>query len=180
MGVITTDNPKGAGRKTDLTDELFVEIKRLTLEGKNLREMSKVMEIPEVTIYSWHGNNYNNFRDKVEGWRRDRKLMLANNVIEEMLTMPVMVTRIEGYGEDKEEVVKTEPALVKIKQDTAKFVLETLDKDNYSKRTENTGKDGKDLLPTPLLTYALCDNNSNKKDNGNDEENSDSTRRNVS
>ena len=35
--------------------------------------------------------------------------------------------------------------------DIAKFVAKTVGKDNYSDRTEHTGKDGKDLMPTPIL-----------------------------
>ena len=46
-------------------------------------------------------------------------------------------------GVEKEVYVVTEPALVKIKQDTAKFVAERLGKgDGYSTRTEVTGADG--------------------------------------
>lgn len=117
------------GRPTDLTDELLVEIKQLILDGKNLKEIARIKEMPEVTIYKWHENNYLNFYDKVEGWRRDRKLMLANRNIEAILQLDT---------NDKD--------FVKIVSDMSKFVAETLDKKNYSKRTENTGADGKDLV----------------------------------
>lgn len=76
--------------------------------------------------------------------KKKRLLTKAENALEETLDMPVEVQRIEGYGEDKEVIVRTEPALVKIKQDTAKFIAETVGKEEgYSKRTELTGKDGK-------------------------------------
>jgi hypothetical protein len=41
-------------------------------------------------------------------------------------------------------------------------VLETLDKDVYSKRSELTGKDGKDLMPKPILD--VQQNNGDKQD----------------
>lgn len=96
--------------------------------------------------------------------RRSTLFEKAEKVLEDMLTMPVETADIRGYssnrgrnrnrrdgdeediGEDEYEpvlVVKTEPALVKIKQDTAKFVAERLGKnDGYSTRTELTGADG--------------------------------------
>lgn len=101
----------------------------------------------QITTEKW-------FTEKV---RRVNLLGKAEKVLDEMLEMPVDVQRVEGYGEDRETVVKTEPALVKIKQDTAKFVAERLGKDEgYSSRVENTGKDGKEL-PTPIM-YVQRDN----------------------
>jgi len=40
--------------------------------------------------------------------------------------------------------------LVKIKQDTAKFAVERLGKEDWSTRQEHSGPNGKDL-PTPIL-----------------------------
>lgn len=50
-----------------------------------------------------------------------------------------------------EVVVKQDPQLLKIKQDTLKFLAERLNKAKYSTRQEITGKDGKDL-PTPIIS----------------------------
>lgn len=134
------------GRPTDLTDELLVEIKQLILDGKNLKEIARIKEMPEVTIYKWHENNYLNFYDKVEGWRRDRKLMLANRNIEAILQLDT---------NDKD--------FVKTVSDMSKFVAETLDKKNYSKRTENTGADGKDLIPVLVKFIDSNEDNNNPK-----------------
>lgn len=80
--------------------------------------------------------------------RRLELLPKSEKVLEEMLDMPVEVLKVEGYGDDRQEVVKTEPSLIKIKQDTAKFLAERLGKDEgYSLRSELTGKDGEDLIP---------------------------------
>lgn len=74
--------------------------------------------------------------------RRSRMHDKGEEVLEEMLDMPVEVIQYEGQGEARRPVVVTEPALVKIKQDTAKFTVERLGKENWSGRQEHTGADG--------------------------------------
>lgn len=91
------------------------------------------------------------FADKVltTDWfkGRLRRLNLKNKgeqVLEEMLNLPLYVATGEVKGKDGVEVpfVKIDPALVKIKQDTAKFVTERLGKDDWSTRNEVTGAGG--------------------------------------
>jgi len=55
------------------------------------------------------------------------------------------------------KVKKRDPALTKIKQDTAKFVSERLSKDEWSQRSELTGKDGSELVPTDEKTKENID-----------------------
>lgn len=84
--------------------------------------------------------------------RRIGMLDKAEKVLEECLEMPVSIEKLEGRGEDAELVVKTDPALIKIKQDTAKFIAERVGKnEGYSTRTELTGAEGEALIPKPLL-----------------------------
>jgi hypothetical protein len=141
-----------AGRKTDLTKELFAKIKNSILEGNNLKETARICDIEENTLYRWNCDNYASLSNKVEGWKRDRKLLLAEKKIEQILELSI-----------------SDKATLKIQAYIAKFTAETLGKDNYSKRTENTGKDGKDL-PQPIL-FAVEDktnvqnNNSDNQDN---------------
>ena len=78
----------------------------------------------------------------------DKMLRKAENVLDEMLDMPVVISKVDISDGEPKEVVKTEPALVKVKQDTAKFVAERRGKDRWSNRTEVTGAGGKDLIPT--------------------------------
>lgn len=52
---------------------------------------------------------------------------------------------------------------VKTVSDMSKFVAETLDKKNYSKRTENTGADGKDLIPVLVKFIDGNEDNNNSK-----------------
>ena len=127
-------NPNGAGRPTDLTDELFAEIKKAVFVVGTLGEIAERCGISTSTFYHWHNDNYANLKDKVEGWRRDSKLEKADRNIDEILDLP----------RDDKDFAKTVA-------DMTKFVKETLDKPNYSKRTEMTGAGGKDL-PTPILS----------------------------
>ena len=135
--------PKKPGPKTELDDNLFKDIKKAIIDGNNLRETAKVCGINEGTFYVWHSDNYLKLADKIEGWKRDRKIMLATRNLEEILDMDTDNNIL------KNDVVYTgkDPALLRIKADMTKFTLETLDKDNYSKRNELTGKDGDKLMP---------------------------------
>lgn len=118
------------GRNSILTDEVFGQIKKAILDGNNLRDTANICGINELTFYAWTADNYLNISDKIEGWKRDRKLMLADKNIDAILQLDV---------NDKD--------FVKTVSDMSKFVKETLDKKNYSKRNEMTGADGKDLQP---------------------------------
>lgn len=80
------------------------------------------------------------FRDKV---RRLNMLSKAEKVLEEMLELD---TKTVKEDEDGEQIIRVDSALVKIKQDTAKFIAERVGKaEGYSTRTEHTGAEGKDL-----------------------------------
>jgi len=87
----------------------------------------------QITTTEW-------FKGKV---RRLNMLNKAEVVLEEMLTMPVGRMNLKDKMGEEEEVVTTDTGLVKIKQDTAKFLAERLGKnEGYATRTEHTGKDG--------------------------------------
>lgn len=83
------------------------------------------------------------FKWFVEKTRRLNLLNKAEKVLEEMIDMSTINTVERG----DELIVKTDPALTKIKQDTAKFLAERLGKENYSSRSELTGPDGSNLVP---------------------------------
>lgn len=120
-----------AGRPTDLTDELFAKIKECVLDGKSLKDTATHCQISDSTFYDWSYKNYRGFADKVEGWKRDRKLKLADITSDLIQTLPA----VDDNG-------KLDKELLKIKQKEAEFIRETLGKAYYSKRTELTGKDG--------------------------------------
>ena len=126
---------KEAGRPTILDEELFRKIKQSILDGNDLRETAKVCDITESTLYCWHSDNYLNISDKIEGWKRDRKLIQADKNIDNILRLP-----------------HTDKDFVKVVSDMSKFVKETLDKQYYSKRSELTGAEGRALiLPAELI-----------------------------
>lgn len=114
-----------AGRPTDLTEEMFDKIKQSILDGNDLRKTANIIGKSEDVLYQWHSKNYSGLADKIEGWKRDRKLMLANRNIEAILCLGIS---------DKETT--------KVVADMSKFVAETLGKDTYSKRSELTGANG--------------------------------------
>lgn len=134
------------GRPTALDNDLLRKIKQSILDGNDLKKTANVCEIPESTLYTWHSDNYLTLADKIEGWRRDRKLMLANENIVKILQLDI---------NDKD--------FVKTVSDMSKFVAETLDKKNYSKRTENTGADGKDLIPVLVKFIDSNEDDNNSK-----------------
>lgn len=154
--------PGEAGRPTDLTEAVFRQIERAVLEGKNLKEIASITEIPVTTLYTWSSDNYLNLRDKIEVWKLDRKLMLANKNIAKFLTMSSKNTGVTKKGDIFEF---NDPRLLKIKADASFFVAETLGKKNYSKRSELTGADGKDLQPV-LVKFIDSDDKDNPDTSG--------------
>ena len=84
------------------------------------------------------------FADKV---RRLGMLSKAEKVLEETLDMDTSITTIVN----EVEVVKIDPALAKIKQDTAKFIAERVGKEYYSTRSEVTGADGKEIKGNTII-----------------------------
>ena len=110
-----------AGCPTKLTKEMLTKIKECILNDKNLKETAKICEVPESTMYCWHSDNYLSLADKIEGWKRDYKLQLAEGNIKEILKMDV---------ERKESL--------KVVADMSKFTAETLGKKSYSKSISST------------------------------------------
>ena len=136
------------GRKTDLTRELLKQIKESILDGNDLKTTAKVCGINEGTFYVWHSDNYLRIADKIEGWKRDRKVILASNNVEELLQISDNQNRKYVNKKGTEVTIEgRDSQLTRVKADMSKFVLETLDKENYSKRSELTGKDGDSLIP---------------------------------
>lgn len=137
------------GPKTVLEDkEVVAKIKELILAGKTYKETAELIEVPVSTFYTWVTDNYLNLAIKLDGWKKDRKLNLAEQKIEDILELPIS---------DKESL--------KVQADIAKFTAETLGKADYSKRTDLTT--GGEKLPTPILNgyvQTLQTDNSNKED----------------
>ena len=92
----------------------------------------------------------------IEKVRRMNLLGKAEKVLDSMLEIDHRVPKIGMLGpikdkKTKKQVMETDAQILKVKQDTAKFVAERLGKnEGYSTRTEIGGPDGKDLFrPSP-------------------------------
>jgi len=145
-----------AGRKTDLTDEMFGKIKRSILDGNDLKTTANVCEIEINTLYCWTADNYLNLSDKIEGWRRDRKVNLASKNIEDILEMSITNTVLSKDGEDTFEI--DDVGKLRVKADISKFVLEALDKP-YKPKSDLTSGD----KPISILNNVISGNDSNKE-----------------
>lgn len=124
------------GRPSQLDDEQFLlKIKNLVLEGKIESEMQEILDIPKGTWDYWKWKNYNSFQDLLTMYRHERMIKKAE-------------VNLEVLQESEDERVNLQANT---------FVLETLNKGKFSKRSELTGKDGKDL-PTPILGNVQLNN----------------------
>lgn len=80
--------------------------------------------------------------------RRLNLLGKSEKVLEETIDMPVQTLKIPRYSDEEDEIdeveyVVTDPALVRVRLDAAKFVAERLGKtEGYTTRTEVSGPDG--------------------------------------
>ena len=108
------------GRPTDLTDELVDKIKQSILSGNDLKTTANIIGKSEDVMYQWNSKNYSGIADKIEGWKRDYKLSLADKNINDILKIGAIPDKVT----------------LKVVADMSKFVKETLDRDNYKKRTE--------------------------------------------
>lgn len=127
--------------------ELLGRIKKAVFEGKNLKEIAEASGMSEATLYTYHADNVRNIADKIEGWRRDRKLMLADERLEEVL-------QLDARDKDFTRAVL----------DASKFVKETLDSKNYSRLTKIGDPEGKALTISAII---------DKLDDGSGEETAD-------
>lgn len=116
------------GVKTVLNDEMILKLRQGVLEGKNAVEMSKTLGISEKTIYAWRTHNYQGIQDKWNSWELQRKLKLAEEFSERLMTLPV----------DENGRVNTK--LASIQQREAEFLRSSLliARDKYDKRESGT------------------------------------------
>ena len=137
---------KKVGRKTDMTPELIKEIKQCILDGNDIKttatiifnnssniskkEKERGVENYIQKFYNWNYENYLDISDKIEGWKRDRKILMADNNIEDILALGIR---------DKDSL--------KVVADMAKFIKETLDKKYYSKQLNTDITTGGKPLP---------------------------------
>lgn len=132
---------KDNGRPTNFTKKLSLDIRRMILEGETYKQIQETLSIPAGTWTNWYWLNQKAeddssqcFRDFVNSAKEERMVRSA----EEMVATLV-------YAEDD-----------RVKLNASTFLLETLGKAKYSKRTEQTGANG-EPLSVSVVRYA--DNN---------------------
>lgn len=128
----------GAGRPSLLTQEVRTKIRQALKEKRTMKEVADLIGISVNTLDTWYYEDYQDFRTFYDTCNHERMLKKAEKNQEEYLAMDTKQKKII----DGVEYIVVDAALEKIKQDSTKFVQETLGKKYYSKRTENTGKDG--------------------------------------
>jgi hypothetical protein len=128
-----------SGRPPVYSEELTTKIRALVLDSVSYKDIQQILEIPTGTWDHWVYTDYEGFRGKLNQWKKERIVKKAEAEIESLI----------GF-EDK-----------RVSLNASTFALETLGKEDYSKRSEITGKDGKDL-PIPILNGIQSDN-SNKE-----------------
>lgn len=118
------------GRPTELTEELTLKIRERVLKGFQYIEIQKELEISPNTWDTWVYKDYQDFRRKLNEWKQERMVKKAEQKLDILM-------------DSENEKVSLQASI---------FIAETLGKDTgYTKRVENTGKDGKDLIPQPIL-----------------------------
>lgn len=119
------------GPQPILTEDLTLKIRKLYLDGLNYKQIQETLEINDSTWDSWVYKDYKDFRANLKKWKHEKLIEQAEANLPELLA-----------SED-----------LNIKTKNTHFTLETLGKaEGYTKRTELTGEDGKDLT-IGLINY---------------------------
>lgn len=110
---------KDVGRPSQLDDKgFFLKIRELVLDGQSYLEIQKILDIPLGTWNHWYYNNTHNFQDILLSYKHERMIKKAE-------------ANLEVLQESEDERVNLQANT---------FVLETLSKNKYSKKTEQDGK----------------------------------------
>lgn len=131
-------------RPSDLTDELTLQIRELVLQGVKYKDIQEKLDIPSNTWDAWVYKDYKDFRKDLNSWKYERLLKKSEKLSEEILDA-IHIGTEGNYDKD----------LLRIKQKESEFIRETLGKNEYSKRTENTGAGGTPLVPIERETLDL-------------------------
>lgn len=149
-------NPNGAnGTTSDPREKIMWDfyVEGLAQGRENAKEAAlkagyEECTASQITVRSW-------FLARKDKLRRNEMLSKAERNLDKILDLDVTDKEIDSR-------------LLSIKADVSKTVAKTLGKEAYSERSELTGKDGKDLMPKPILAY-VSSNSGNEEGHGNEE-----------
>ena len=145
------------GPKTELTDKLVLEIRKMVLDGKSYVEIQQELEINASTWDTWVYKNYQGFRNNLVDWNYERILNKCERLSEEILD-------INHYTGDN----GVDSRILSIKQKESEFIRSTLGKKNYSKQVNtDLTSGGKPIMVNIDKDIAEKNNvaNSEPKDN---------------
>ena len=145
------------GPKTELTDKLVLEIRKMVLDGKAYVEIQQELEINDSTWDTWVYKNYQGFRNNLVDWNYERILNKCERLSEEILD-------INHYTGDN----GVDSRILSIKQKESEFIRSTLGKKNYSKQVNtDLTSGGKPIMVNIDKDIAEKNNvaNSEPKDN---------------
>lgn len=129
---------KEVGRPSQLDDEQFLlKIRDLVIDNVSEKEIAKILDIPLGTWDYWKWKNYQGFNDKLLSYKHERMLRKAE-------------ANIEVLQESEDERVNLQANT---------FVLETLGKNKYSKKTEQEGKLTLEIQPITGMKIIKEDGN---------------------
>jgi hypothetical protein len=126
-----------------LDDTLKNKIRTLYLDGKNAIEIINELGINKNTWYSWQWRNQHSFRDFINACELEYLKLVARKNLKEVATMNI-----------PDEL---DPRWLKIKTDTSQFLAETIDKENFSKRSDDN-KDERTPINIAVNTYKRIEN----------------------
>lgn len=129
-----------AGQPTKMTEETLRLLKEAFKYGATDREACTFADIAPSTLYEYQKENPE-YKEQKAGWKENPTIIARKSVV-------------DGLEENPELALK---------------YLERKKKDEFSLRSELTGKNGKDL-PQPIISLdGIHSNNSNKEDFSNEE-----------
>lgn len=114
----TKQSSNPVGRPLTITPEIIVKLREAYLIGATDKEACAYANIGQSTLYEYQKNNPE-FTEQKEAWK-DEPILQAKKTV------------VESLKETKD----------------AQWYLERKKKDEFSTRTEQTGREGKDLIPT--------------------------------
>ena len=107
---------------TTQADDVKDKIRTRIVQGQKIKDIQAELNILPSTWDSWYYRNTQGFRDFVVNAHNERLKTIARQNIEDIISMP-----------DRDDDVR----YLKIKSDMTAFVAETLDKENFSKKTDD-------------------------------------------
>jgi hypothetical protein len=118
-------------------------IRTLIVEGKNIKQIQELLGISPGTWDTYYWRDDKGFRNFVLDCQDERLRLLARKNIEEVANMVLPDTE--------------DPRWLKIKTDTSQFIVETLEKDRFSKKSEDN-KDERTPINIQVNTYKKIQN----------------------